>query len=971
MRHSSRRFGLFLVTTLLAFAGQPLWPAQMLAQTQAPARPVVPDVAIEQFSLENGLKVVLRRDRAVPRVNVIVAFHVGSKNESPGRTGFAHFFEHMMFRGTKHVPNYDKPLQEAGSSSNAFTSEDMTVYFETVPSNFLERALYLEADRLAWLPTALDQEKFDTEREVVKNERRQSYENVPYGLAEETILANLYPAGHPYRWSVIGSMGDLSKATLDDLKQFFAEFYHPANATLCLVGDFDPKQAESLIRKYFTPIAAGPKPRKITPPEVKATAKSLTLIDQVAQPRVYWTWPAVDENAPDAAPLELLGQIMAAGDASRLHERLVIKDQSATSVSLGLNGSEVDGYLQLIATVAPGHTLEEVEKAAAEEIAKIVATAPSQRELERMKAQYELSAFQPLEDPQSLGFALAIGSSQYGDAKRFRTEIERVLAVTAEQVHAAARKYLKTEKLRLVVQPAKMGEEKTPAVTGVGPIGSVESAKTSFREPAKSDVDWTRMPGPTNRPLFDPPTYEKRKLSNGLELWHAVRDTPLVHLEVVLQGGTLDDPLGREGLGALAGRMFDKGTKSRTNRELTEAFELLGSTPDVAIGPDESSVSLTLLPKSVGPALALVSEMLKEPRLEPEEFDRQKKLMVAGLQRGPDSPGYLAGRAFNKLLFGDQSRFGHPSDGTIAASGKIELADVGAFLKRLTDPAKARIFVVGQMTTDEAVALIEKSLGDWKTGEAPALAGPKRPEEKRTGEAGVVYLVDKPGAVQSVIRVGRRWKSRLDKATFLPGQVGNYTLGGDFLSRLNQNLRERNGYSYGAGSSFAYIPGGDRWSVGTSVRADVTGAALKEIFAELDGISTGGKQPLSDDDRNLAREALIQSFPEGFATPGDLLTKLQALAEYGLDRTEWTTYIPRVTSVSDTEVSRVMAELVAPADRLVVIAGDRKSVEPQLKKAGFEKIVVIPLEELTDAKKPAEGEPAKKAARAGQAILSR
>lgn len=951
---------------VLAAMGLVLWGCHGVGRAQAQTQSVVPDVAIREFSLENGLKVILRRDQSVPRVNVIVAYHVGSKNESPGRTGFAHFFEHMMFRGTRHVPNYDKPLQEAGATSNAFTTEDMTVYFETVPSNFLERALYLEADRLAWLPTALEQEKFDTEREVVKNERRQSFENVPYGLAEETILASLYPAGHPYRWSVIGSMGDLSKATLADLKQFFAEFYHPANATLCLVGDFDPKQAEDLVHKYFTPIAAGPRPRVVKPPVVKAAEKSVTLLDQVAQPRVYWTWPAVDENAPDAAPLELLGQIMSLGDASRMHERLVIKDQSATSVSLGLSGSEVDGYLQLTATVAPGHTLEEVEKAAAEEIAKIVAEAPSQRELARMKAQYELQAFTPLEDPQSLGFALAIGSAQYGDAKHFRKEIERVLAVTADQIHQTAQKYLTQPKLRLVVQPAKMGEEKTPAVTGVGPTGSAELAPVPVREPAKSDVNWALMPGPTDRPGFDPPQFEKRKLSNGLELWHATRDTPLVHLEIVMTGGTLDDPVGRDGLGSLAGRLFDKGTRGKTNRELTEAFELLGSTPSVSIGPDQSSIQLTLLPKNIGPALGLVSEVLREPRLEADEFQRQKKQMLAALGRGPDSPGYLAGRAFNKLLFGTQSRLGHPSDGTMASLGAIEMADVAAFLKKLTNPAKAQIFVVGQMTTDQAVATVEAALSDWKSEKSVDVAGPKRPAEVRTGEAGVVYLVDKPGAVQSVIRVGRRWKSRLDEASYLPGQAGNYTLGGDFLSRLNQNLRERNGYSYGAGSNFAYLPGGDRWSVGTSVRADVTGAALKEIFVELDGLAAGGKSPLSEVDMQLAREALIQNFPEGFATPGSVLSSLQELAEYGLDRVEWTNYIPRVAKLTDEQIRQVMAGLVSANQRLVVIAGDRKLVEPQLKKAGFEKIVLIPLEELTDAKKASDSEPAQKAARQSQ-----
>ncbi len=910
----------------------------------------VPDVPTKEFSLANGLKVVLHQDRTVPRVNVIVAYHVGSKNERPGRTGFAHFFEHMMFRGTKHVPNYDKPLQEAGATSNAFTTEDMTVYFETVPSNFLERALYLEADRLAWLPTALVQEKFDTEREVVKNERRQSYENVPYGLAEETILANLYPAGHPYRWSVIGSMDDLNRSTLDDLKAFFAEFYHPANATLCLTGDFDPDQAEKLIRKYFSPIPAGPVPKKVAVPAVPTVDKTVTLVDKVSQPRVYWVWHAVDENADDASALELLGQIMSAGEASRLYERLVIKDQSATSVGLGFNGSEVDGYLQLSATIAPGRTIDEVEKAVQEEFAKIQAEAPTKLEIDRMKAQYELAAFMPLEDPQSLGFTLAIGSAQYGDSKRFRKEIERVLEVTPEQVKAAAVKYAAGQKLRLIVRPAGEGEEKTPAVKGVGPLATdVPESSRKFVEPSASDVDWSVMPGPAERPEYGPPEYVVRKLSNGLELWHVRKDSPLVHIDLSLKGGSLDDPAGLDGIAALTGSMLDKGTKTKTNRELTEAFELLGFTPSVGIGADRSSIGITLLPRNVGPALGLISELLREPRLEPEEFERQKKLMVAALKRGPDSPAYLAARAFARMIYGTESRFGHPADGTIASLGKMTLANVASFLGDLADPSKARLFVVGPMTADEAAALVEKNLGDWKPPAAQEKPLFHRNPEAVSAKPGVVYLVDKPGAVQSVIRVGRRWKPRSDSATYLPGRLGNYTLGGDFLSRLNQNLRERNGYSYGAGSAFAYVPGGERWGISTSVRTDATGAALREIFNELDGLAPGGKAPLTDVDFGLAADALIQSFPEGFSTADDVLSAMQELADFGLDRSEWTTYVRRVSAVEKEAVSRVMGELVAPADRIVVIAGDRKSVEPDLKKAGFENIVVIPVSDLTDA----------------------
>jgi zinc protease len=941
----TRRFAQFLLIGILGtFTFLPL-------TTSGQAQ--VPDVATTEFKLENGLKVILRQDRSVPRVNVIVAYHVGSKNERPGRTGFAHFFEHMMFRGTRHVPNYDKPLQEAGSSSNAFTSEDVTVYFETVPSNFLERAIYLEADRLAWLPTALDQNKFDTEREVVKNERRQSYENVPYGLAEETILASLYPAGHPYRWSVIGSMSDLSKATLEDLKQFFAEFYHPANATVCLVGDFDTDHAKALIEKYFSSIQAGPKPKSITPPIVVAKKTNVELVDQVSVPRIYWVWPAVNENADDAPALEMLGLILSSGDASRLHERLVINDQSATSVRLGFNGSELDGFLQMTATVAPGRSVEELEKSVSEELEKLRSQGPDPRELERMKAQYELAAFSPLEDPQSLGFALAMGAAQYGDSKQFRKDIQRVLAVTPKQVHEAAQKYLVPDKLRVIVRPAKPGEEKTPAVTGVGPLATAQTEPTfEFRTPSESSVKWQLMPGPTSRPAYDPPVFTKRTLKNGTELWHSRRDTPLVHLQFEFQQGTLNDPAGLEGLATLTGLMMDKGTATKTNRELTEAFELLGSSPGISIGPDQSSISLTLLPRNLKPALTLITEIITQPRLAQEELDRQKSLMQASLKRGPDSPAYLAGRAFNKMLYGSQSRFGHPSDGFMHSIEKIRRENVLAFFQSLTRPEGTRAFVVGNMTTDEAAELIESVMTKWETAPSTQLNSEvKRPAELTSAQSGTVYLVDKPGAVQSVIRLGRRWKSRLDNSTYLPGQVGNYTLGGDFLSRLNQNLRERNGYSYGAGSGFGYIRGGDRWQVSTSVRADVTGDALREIFNELDGLTAKGTMPLTDQDLDLARDALIQSFPEGFGTPNGVLSAMQALAEYELDRSEWTSFMERVGSVSNQTTRSVMAELVDPTRLVVVIAGDRKTVEPQLIKAGFKTVVVIPVSELTDAVK--------------------
>ncbi len=365
--------------------------------------PKPPELALEAYTLPNGLKVALHRDTVVPRVTVTVAYHVGSKNEKVGRTGFAHFFEHMMFRGTKNVPNYDIPLQEAGAASNAFTNQDMTVYFETVPSNFLERALYLEAERLAFLPSALDQKKFDTEREVVKNERRQSYENRPYGLDTEAILSALFPKGHPYSWSTIGSMDDLNRATLEDLKAFFGEFYHPANATLCLAGDFDPSEAKALIEKYFGGLAAGPKPKAVVVPPAPAIAEKLVRFDRVQLPRVYWNWPSVAADHPDAPALDLLADVLAGGETSRLHRELVLEKRLSKDVSATSAAWESAGRFALVSTAAkgaePDQVLAAIELAFDGAVRKVKANPPAADELARALALFEKQSYAQFDGP--------------------------------------------------------------------------------------------------------------------------------------------------------------------------------------------------------------------------------------------------------------------------------------------------------------------------------------------------------------------------------------------------------------------------------------------------------------------------------------------------------------------------------------------------------------------------------------------
>jgi zinc protease len=889
--------------------------------------------------------VALHRDPTVPRVTVCVAYHVGSKNERAGRTGFAHFFEHMMFRGTKNNPNYDIPLQETGAQSNAFTNEDMTVYFETVPTPYLERALYLEAERLAFLDSALDQEKFDTEREVVKNERRQSVENVPYGLAEETILASLFPKGHPYSWSVIGSMKDLDAASLDDLRRFFAEFYSPSNATLVLAGDFDPGEAQRLIATYFGPLAPGQPAKVVKAPEAPAVSKRIEQADRVQLPRIYWSWPTVADDHPDAAALDLLSTVLAGGDASRLHRALVRDKRIAKDVGADSDTKEVAGLFQIRATAAEGKSIEAIEEALAAEIRAIQQAPPGDEELKRALARFEKATYAALTSPLMRAVTLAVGFAQKDDPAHYRKEFARYFQVKPEDIQRVARRYLVPEKVALLIRPAQAGEPESAAVEA-GPNPSPESNEpvTADRRP-QPGPDWSKLPGPSEARPFHAPKYVRKTLSSGVDVWIAPwKVLPVAEVSLSVPVGTGDDPAGKSGLAALTARLLDQGTRTRTATELAEALDGLGVTMRVGAGPDDTTIALGALARNLEPGLELLGEVLAGPRFDPGDFDRERSLQLADLKQGPDNVGWIARRAFGVLLHGAEHPYGNPAQGYPETVSKLTVEDVRTFYQDHFGARGAHVIVVGDVDPDRAVAILEKTLGSWKG--ASAEAGP-RPEAAVQPEPGVLYLVDKPGAVQSVLMVGRRWADRKDPRYFAT-LLGNRVLGDDFLSRLNQNLRERNGYSYGARSGFGFRRKGSTWAVSTSVRADATAAALKEVLSELDGL-VDGSRPFTPDELAMAVEAEARSYPESFESPQGIAGALAELAEYDLPADYLDTYLDQLAAARPDAIASSMKEVVQPGERLILVVGDRKRVEPELGKLGFREIRVV-----TPDGKPAE-----------------
>lgn len=897
--------------------------------------PSAPKLALETYVLPNGLKVALHRDTNVPRVTVCVAYHVGSKNELAGRTGFAHFFEHMMFRGTKNVPNYDIPLQEAGAQTNAFTSEDMTVYFETVPSNFLERALYLESERLGFLPTALDQMKFDTEREVVKNERRQSYENVPYGLAEETLLASVFPKGHPYSWSVIGSMKDLDRASLADLRNFFAEFYHPANATLCLVGDFDPVQTKALIAKYLGPLERGPAPRAVAAKPPSPVAKTIAQVDDVQLPRVYWAWPTVADDDPDAAALDLLSSVLTGGEASRLHKALVLETRVAKDVSTNSDTKEISGLFTIQSTAMEGKTLADVERVVLSELDRIRKKAPDEKELARALATHEKSYFVGLTSPLNRAVTVAIGFAQKNDPLRYQKDFERYFRVTAADIQRVAARYLTPESVVLRIEPAKAGQAESAAVEA-GPTAS-ESAKAAIPErKPKSGPDWSRMPGPASPVPFQAPRVVRKTLSNGVELWALPwRTLPIVSAHVLIPVGTADDPAGKSGLATLTSTLLDKGTTGKTATELAEAFGLLGGAPSVSIGIDHTTVSLGVVSRQFEPTMELVGEMLTSPRFDPKDIERERSIQVSDLLQGPDDPQWIAQRAFRALLYGPKHPYGNPSQGYVETVKSLTEADIRDFHKKGFGPKGTILIVVGDVETNKLIATLEKTLGGWKAStSAPA----PRPAPHAKAQPKVANLVDKPGAVQSVISIGRPWVERNDPRYFAT-LIGNRILGGDFLSRLNQNLREQHGFTYGAQSVFIFRRTGSVFAVSTSVRANATAPALKEVISELNALAN--KKPFTVEEIATAVSAEARSFPESFESPSSLAGILAEMAEFNLPPDYLNTYLDRLQATKPEDVHKAMTEVVKPEERVILVVGDRAKNEAKLKELGFDRIQLV------------------------------
>jgi zinc protease len=907
-------------------AAKPAPAPRPAAKPAAVPAPAAPKVAFEKHVLPNGLQLILHVDRKLPIVHVNQWFHVGSKNEEPRRSGFAHLFEHLMFQGSTHVPGeYFSLIEKMGANLreggvNGTTNSDRTNYFATVPSANLETLLWVESDRLATLLDQTDQKKLDNQRDVVKNERRQGVDDPPYGRAYEVLTLNAAPAGHPYSWTVIGSMEDLSAASLDDVKAFFRRYYTPNNLSLVIAGDFDPADAKRLVEKYFGGLAPGPaleRPRRWIP-EFEGE-RVIEVADRVPAPRTYLVYSAPEYFGADDAAMQMASRILGDGLSSRLEKALIYDKPLASEVNVGYDAQEIAGGVLISATARDGVSLGDLEKVITQELQLLARTGPTQAELDRARTKQEFQFISGLERIGGFGGKADL-LNQYntflGDPGKFEADLGRYRALTVADVRGAAQRWLATPN-RLIVRfhPEASGRVTT------------------------TTLDRSKQPAfGADRP-FVAPAVQTAKLENGLEIYVVERDDlPKVAVSFATRAGAIADPAGSPGTAAMVMRTIDLGTKTRNALAIESALGDLGVTLDGGVQREISTIGFEVLSRNLGPAFAILADVVQRPIFPASEVEREKKRQIDGLQQGEKDPGSIAARLRGILAFGVEHPYGWPAQGftrTIEPLTRQQLADFHAARFR---PGSSAVIFVGQITLKDATSLARQHFGGWTGGAAAAVSLPA----PKPAQAGRLYLYDRQDAAQTVITQFLLAPKRAI-ADYTPLLMADAVWGGGgFGTRLNLNLREDKGYSYGVFSNLQLLREAGIWYASGPVQTDKTSESVAEFDKELKAIA-GGK-PISEDEFASAKQTKVRGFAqtfESYTRVGDQLERLWAL---GLPMSELQGEYDEAAKAT-LPAAMAAAKLHARPDRAsMILVGDRAKIEGKVRDLKVGDIVVVDAE---------------------------
>ena len=898
-----------------------------MARSSQAAAPL-PPVKVTEFRLKNGLRVILHEDHSTPIVGVNLWYHVGSKNEVPGKTGFAHLFEHMMFQGSK---NYDddffKPIQEAGGTLNGSTNPDRTNYFEIVPSNFLELALFMEADRMGGLLDVINETKLANQRDVVKNEKRQNYDNRPYGLIGAKINETLYPANHPYHWLTIGSLEDLTAASMEDVKDFFRRYYTPRNASLAIAGDFNPAEARRLVEKHFGKIASGPPVTRPTVAQpVLTESKEIVMQDRVAFPRLYLVWPTKPAYDKDEAATDTLANILGGGKSSRLYKTLVYDRQIAQDVSSNNAALEIAGRFQITATARPGKTLEELESAINTEIEKIKKDGPTQDEVDRSYNATEAAFIFGIQTVQGKNDQLNQYATYVGKPSYFQQDLDRYRRVTPADVKRVANTYLINHRLKASVVPR--GRERDTSAAPPAETAPPPTASSAPAQGAKRSTDESRkwkLPTPKADPRLTLPQVQRHQLSNGLEVVVVEHhELPVVTMNLVVKSGSAADPQNRAGLASLTADLLDEGTKKRNSLEISNALTDIGARLGTSADWDSNSTSITTLTRHLDRALDIYADVITNPALDDDELKRARARRLSIVKQQRDDASAIASVVYASILYGRNHPYGHPAIGDEDSLKEIKAADVRRFYETFYRPNNATLIVVGDVKSATLLPQLERAFGGWQRADVPTIEIRNAQARAQAG----LYIVDRPGSAQSVINIGQVGVAR-STPDYFPLLVLNTMLGGQFVSRVNLNLREDKGYTYGARTSFDYRRGPGPFAASAGVFTKVTKESVAEFLKELRGVR--GEIPITQKELEFAKQAIIRGYPRGFETPGQIANRLGDVVLYGLPDDYFNNYIQRVRAVTLSDVQRVANRYLDPSKMAILVVGDRKLIEPGLR----------------------------------------
>lgn len=904
----------YLMTLLLLLIATGL-----LAKTKQAYNENEVDIPYTKYTLDNGLTLIVHEDHKAPIVALNIWYHIGSKNEKEGRTGFAHLFEHLMFNGSE---NYDddwfKPMDRIGATGlNGTTNQDRTNYFETIPKNSIDVALWLESDRMGHLLGAITQEKLDEQRGVVQNEKRQG-ENQPYGKAFSTVFKNVYPKGHPYSWSVIGSMDDLNAASLEDVKEWFSTNYGAANATLVITGDITPEVALEKVKKYFGDISAGPPLTAQSEWIAKRTGvHKQVMYDRVPQSRVYKVWNIPGVKSFETDYLDLVSAVLSADKNSRLYKRLVYDEKVASDVTAFSFASEIGGLFGIVATSLEEKDLAYIEKAIDEEIKKFIKDGPTKEELARVKTDYRANFIRGLERIGGFGGKsdiLARNHVYNNDPHFFKSSLKRIALASTKQLKDAARNWLSDGEYQLEVLPFakyKVTESTVDRSKGLPEVG--EPPKVKFNE------------------------FSRFTLSNGLRVIMAERHAiPVVRMRMMLDSGFAADQFSKPGVANLTMSMLDEGTKKLSSLEISDIQSNLGTNLWANAGLDVSTVGLNTLTENLQASLDLFSDVILNPSFPDKEFQRLKQQQLAGIKQEKSSPFGVAFRVMPKLIYGKGHAYSAPFSGTgdEESVANMTVGDLKQYYNTWFKPNNATLIVTGDSNIDELKPMLEKAFKSWKSGDVPQ----KKLDLVEKPTESIIYLIDRPDSQQSAI-VNAQIVPQYGFDQEMPLQAMNEVLGGSFNARMNMNLREDKHWSYGARTMIQDTQAQRALFTTAPVQSDKTSESMLEIYNEISGII--GEKPATADELARAMDKKVLTLPGRWETAGAVERDLAKMVRFGLKDDYWNTYPDKIRSVNLDEVNKAAKDLVNPDQMIWVVVGDMSKVGKKIEALKLGKIVYL------------------------------